>query len=442
MSPRIPRDGWAIEVGQVFHTAPRIGRRGSLWIHRAEFDSLHSAFQRPANQICIDGPSGTGKTSLAWTYLELKEIPYVYVPITKSLTWQSFCRELARPSRRNTQRSHNLELEGGVSSGLPTAKFKVTLGRTHRPSDDEDYIKRMSETWNEHDVVRLMAEEDTSLLVDDFERANAELQVRIADLCKVLISQFPDSEAKVIVVGTEDTYRRLFSELPSLEHRIAGVSLGPFSDEGESWKFLTRGFEKLNLLHPANSKYLSQQKQVSLCIKAIYEAADGLPKSLNQLGQDIALEGENRKAVSAHDIVKNSHKMASHNWANHRRNYKPLLDLLERSRPAITLIRVLYQMGICRIHEGLTVADFVCNELSQFEVDSAFNELVDVKFMVRTGPTHDIIYVTNPTAAHALGVVLSSPERFKGAAKLVESYHQYQLAFPRRELTQLPPQED
>lgn len=83
---------WRDRVGRVFNTRPRIGvGKNRIWLSRKkEMESFQENFYNPGTHLCLDGPSGAGKTSLALTFLVKEEVRYTYVPLTKGMMWLDF----------------------------------------------------------------------------------------------------------------------------------------------------------------------------------------------------------------------------------------------------------------------------------------------------------------------------------------------------------------
>jgi hypothetical protein len=348
---------------------------------------------------------------------------------TASMTWIDFCRCLVG-APTNEESSLSGDIEVGLDKGLPVAKLRLSL-RSAR--DDLSLADRLANTWTEHDVARRLVELDAVLLIDDFERARDDLVLRIADLCKLLTQAYVSVNSRVVLVGSGDIYQRLLKQNPALDERVSQVSLGAFKYRNDARAFMILGFNRLNLWHPWNSRFPREFEQRSKCADAIWEAADGLPKSLNRLGYDIALRAEGRKAVSAHDIIDQSQKMTEEHWIQYAQEYPEVIAYLEATPAAVSIVRCLYEHGIARIHKLPHVIDRVATQgtatLTEAALEEAINDLASVGFLVRTGKSGELLFVRDPTAAHTLGVVMRDPSRFPGLPG-VPSKPALQLAFP------------
>jgi len=407
----------------IFTARPRIASgKNVLWQERRHSaQKFAGVMARAGAHVCLDGPSGVGKTSLALTYLFTEQIPHVSLQITTNMDWFQFCRQIITPVS-NQESSIFGDVELGLNHGLPTAKFRLSLGEKGRPIDDIEYMQKLASSYAEHDVARRLCDLNAVLYIDDVERANDILIARLSDLCKLLTQTYVSDRAKVVFVGSEDIYQRLYKKNPSLEERLIQVSLGAFKSPDYSWKLLTSGFEKLNLLHPGTSKFVDQKEKVGECINAIWEAADGLPKSLNRLGYDIAMRAASRQAtgISAYDILEEANQMTQDHWVQFGRQFQHILPYIGKSFAAALIVKAFYERGIARIQMyqqlfgKVQVAAKKDNiHVTSQEFEGALHGLVGMDFIVRTGKNGEILFVKHPTAAHALGVAMRNPARFK-----------------------------
>ena len=294
------------------------------------------------------------------------------------------------------------------------------------PSDNKTYAQGLTE----HDVARRLCELNVPLYIDDVERANDLLIGRLSDLCKLLTQQFESDNAKLLLVGSGEIYTRFYKKNPSLDERLLQVSLGAFKSKNDSWKFLTKGFERLRLRHPGNSGFAVQRVSLPGCIEAIWEAADGLPKSLNRLGQEIALKGKERKGVSNWDILSESNRMIEEHWKEYGREFSEVVRFLEKTSLATKILGCFYQEGIARIHQFTTITKHISQAAtkadppySMQEVDDTINKLVELDFFVRTGKSGEIIFTKQLVAAHTLGVVMRNPSRFSHLSQFPDPAH-------------------
>lgn len=403
-------------MARIFTIRPRVARKGNLWLERKKARSrLADSLAAPGSHVCLDGPSGAGKTSLALTHVVTSDIKHVAVMLTGALAWPDFVRLLIQPPT-NDELALAADFEFGIDKGLPVAKLRVSLGEKGRPSDDIDLATKTANSWTEHDVARRLAEKNAMLIIDDLERASEPLIARIADLCKVMTQAYVSDNAKILLIGSGDIYQRIYRANSALDERIEQVSLGAFKYPKDTRLLITTGFDKLGLRHPWNSEFPEQRDMRTHCERAIWEAADGLPKSINKLGRAIALRGENRKGINAHDILDEAARMANEHWIEYSQDFPEVLEYVEQEALAASLVEHLYENGIARIHKTTTIMAAIHRDhpdTAMEQLETVLECLQKVDFLVRTGKSGELVFVKHPTKAHTLGVAMRSPERFR-----------------------------
>jgi hypothetical protein len=418
------RQKWAKKVSEVFNTMPRDGTR-TLWLPRTSIENrLAEVLDNRGVHICLDGPTGTGKTSLALTLLNRLKIKYKLIQVTKSMGWSEFCKRLISTSS-NKETSVSAEVEFGVDHLIPQGKLKLSIGTKGRASDKLELLEAIASKWTEHDVCQLLADKNVLLLIDDFERASEEFIRNVSDMCKLLTQSYQNPYAKIVVVGTDDICRRLYDANPSLESRLEQISLGTLPTRNDSWRFLSMGFDVLRLRHPANERFTKKEELLE-CVQAVYEAADGLPKSLNELGWKISLKGLGRTRISPTDIKEITAQMPLDNLRKYKSEYPKIIKCFTSNPIVRAVLQHLYHEGIGQIHNWSDVEAALAETYSEEQVEHAICELIDAKFLVRTGIHGDILFVTSPPLAHTLGVLVTYPDKYKAPAL----FRKGQLVFP------------
>jgi hypothetical protein len=426
------RQKWAKRVGEIFNTMPRDGNN-AVWLPRKEMeDKFSDLIENRGVHICLDGPTGTGKSSLAFTVLNKLKIKYKLIQIAKSTDWLEFCKMLVLPNS-NEESSVSAKIEVGLDKLLPQGKFEFSYGAKGRPADDLALTEAIISKWSEHDVCKMMAKENLLLFIDDFERANDNLVSNISDMCKLLTQSYKNTYAKIIIVGTGTICKRLFEANPSLESRLEQISLGTLPTPNHSWKFLLMGFEALGLAHPANDK-LSKLDELYECIQYAYEAANGLPKSLNELGRKISLEGFGRKRVSPSDIKNVASQIPLENLKRYKSEFPKIYKCVENNPAVRSVLQHLYEEGIGHIHNWTDVEAFLLETFPVEQIEQAICELVEVNFLVKTGLSGDVLFVSNPSLAHTLGVIVSYPDKYKIPA--IHRRGQLVLPFLKKDIEQ------
>lgn len=421
---------WHDRVSTIFSIFPRSGSvQTTLWVDRQDKTAQFSEkYLRLGGHVCLDGPTGSGKTSFVWTYLEKQAVRYVQVQLTKHLDWPGFCHLLIDPETYSDE-TCTTDLEAGMDKLLPVLKFRISLG-AKKESDKYDYIQKASATWTEHDVARRMKELNATLLVDDVEQGNDVLVARLSDLCKLLTQTYVAPNARVIFVGSNEIYRRIYQHNKSLEGRLFQVSLGGFTRPELSVSLIRRGLRRLDLWNPWHNPDPSERRKSAICSEKIWEAADGSPKLLNELGNDIVADLEGKRRVPAQLIVERADRMVQDNWVRHSATFPEVYRFLCEHPIAEEIVRFIYKNGIFRIFEVSRIVDHVRNVNSNFTAEQTEKHLAGLcalEFCVRTGQNNEVIFIRQPTAAHQLGVAALHPERFQSFAELVNGQRPVEL---------------
>lgn len=209
------------------------------------------------------------------------------------------------------------------------------------------------------------------------------------------------------------------------------MSLGTIDDKSYSWNFLLQGFDILKLKHPVlefNKKYKGvTEKDVEDCRLACYEAADGLLKSLNELGRAIAKSATVNRRVSKASILMVSRELLERNIKRFNNDYPVLSKLIQKSPFVKDIVTYLFDKGIGRIHNWYDVLDSFKVETDECQIENAIRELVEVDFITRTGYDGEVLFVTNPTLAHTLGAVISNPDKYRVPRAFLLENKQYVL---------------
>lgn len=406
------------EINKVFYTTPRDGyMKDNLWIKRKEEEYLNSILDDLGVSVCIDGPTGTGKSSLAITMLKKKKLNHILIQVTKNMTWKDFCRRLLNGKVNNSNNAINIGVDIGVEKGLPLFKIHWGLNSTDNSLEDLELEDKIINRMTDVNICEFLYSKQVSLLIDDFERASDEILSNIGEMCKLLTESFISEKSKLIIVGTDDIYRRLTKFNISLEGRLKELSIGTVDNKTDSWKFLNDGFSKLNLRHPTQ-EYFNRTKgvtkeDVTECSLACYDAADGLLKSLNELGKEIVKNASVNQRISKATIINVSKKYLENNIRKFNQDFPIFTTLLKRNTFAKMIAIYFYENGIGKIHNWEEIYNKINVKVDEAQIENAICELVDINFLTRTGYNGETLFVTNPTFAHTVGVILSKTERYE-----------------------------
>ena len=289
----------------------------------------------------------------------------------------------------------------------------------------------IAKTWSEGDVCNALVDEGALLLVDDFEKASPELVTRVADIIKLLTQSYKHPKVKLIIVGTEDFYQKILAADNSLESRLKEVSVGTLPDPGYSWQLLVKGFEALKLRHPENSKYPEQREQITECIKSVYRYADGLPKSLTDLGYQIVKDRYDGTGVSANSIISISTKLLRERVDSYRFEFAKLMSIVSKNKATRAILAYLIERGVGNVHSWYETLTFLLSEkdFSQKEIENGLKILVENGLITQTGYSKNTLYFNHLTLAHTLGVVSSTPEKYGLTPADVSPFKQLKLPF-------------
>jgi hypothetical protein len=405
-------------VGIVFNTLPRIaGSSGTIWIDRAkEQEKFDFYVATQGDHVVVDGPTGTGKTSLAFTGLQAQKREFARVVVTEGMQWSRLCAEAMGPA---TATGSTTVHSFGIDTGLPTLVFKRHEATPGDPPPHVKHVPDWAQKIDEHSLARAMIAAKVSLMIDDVEAADEALILRMANLAKLLSSD-PSCPvaAKVVFVGTGDVFRRLYLAKPQLEGRMRQVSLGTLPERGRSWDFLRQGFERLGRRHAG--VIADDKRHMKRVVETVFAAADGLPKALNELGKEIARPAKDHD-IRASDVIDAAVKKAQDNWRRYRREAKRVIEGLRAFPGARAVASHMHEVGIGIIHHADDVHSALAAKWTAEQVDFGIEQLVALRFATRTGRDREVLFVQEPALAHTLGVVLQNPAEYRGADELASA---------------------
>lgn len=417
---------WQDQINQVFDARPRDGTKVKNWLTREEEKPLELEIKKPYRHICVDGPSGTGKSSLALTCLARAKSSFVAIQTTKNMSWEEFCRCLIKKPERRITPKVGFSAKGGLQSGLPNFEGQVSLEVSEAQGKD---IEEIAKTWTEADACHAMVNQNVSLLIDDFERASPELIVRLSDMAKLLIQTYTSPSSKLIYVGTDDIYRKLIDANHSLEGRLNEITVGSFPQSKQNnapWAYLSSGFKLLSLdsfpgsenrrqylIKQANSKLLLQTdlKEHAECLNATHIAANGLPKSLTELGYNIVADitPDIGRTISATRIVDKANEMLKNKISRVKKGLPDLRTQLKKNSSVKIVLHGLLDSGAGKIfNQSILTTEF--SALSSDELSDTIGILVSANLLVQTGSNNETIFFKDLTFAHTLRMLMADPK--------------------------------
>lgn len=197
---------WNARVNLVFHTGPRDGASPhAVWLSRYKVEKqFNDLLYQDGVHICVDGPSGTGKTSLVKTQLSRAKLRFLEVQLARSTDWSDFCRRIFEDIAR-VDSTLSVEVLAGFKGLIPEGAVKLSYSSKRKARDSVADWKDIGSVLNEADICRAVQSSKAILFIDDFEKADQNLTIRISDLCKIATQSF---KCKVVVAGTGDVYLR------------------------------------------------------------------------------------------------------------------------------------------------------------------------------------------------------------------------------------------
>jgi hypothetical protein len=198
---------------------------------------------------------------------------------------------------------------------------------------------------------------------------------------------------------------------------------------------LTRGFDKLNFKHPdyelKNKIGKISYDDIKDCKDSCYDAADGLLKSINELGSELARNATQNRRISKATILEVSKKLLEKNIARFSQYYPIVFKILNQNVVAKKIIIALYSKGIGQIHNWDDIANALLGDSvdDAKQIEDAICQLVEIEFLTRTGYNGEILFVTNPTLAHTIAAVINNPKKYSVPRSFMIENNQFVLPF-------------
>jgi hypothetical protein len=115
-----------------------------------------------------------------------------------------------------------------------------------------------------------------------------------------------------------------------------------------------------------------------------------------------------------------------------RRESRGIVNCIKENPTAEAVLLNLYEEGIGQIHDWEEISKVLSDKFSNDQIEHALCELVELKFLTLTGRYSDVLFVSQPTLAHTLGVVWSEPDRYDLPPELRVNREQLVFPFKRR----------
>lgn len=426
-----PERKWTEQVNRIFSLKPRNGATAhSFWLDREPIERQFDDFlHQEGVHICVDGPSGTGKTSLVTTGLSKSKRKFFEFQWKKHTTWSSFCRKIIGDLTRE-ESNFSVDVLAGFKGLRPEASLKLSFGKKKSGKQDTALWREIGDLIDEDDVARVIELSGRVLFIDDFEKAEQKLVVRIADLCKSLTQSY---KGKVVIVGTNDIYRRLLAADIALDSRLKELSVGVLSSPDDAWRFLSLGFQRLGLVDP-QSKY--SHKKISYddlraCKEQVYDAVDSLPKALTEFGRELCLEKRFREEITTEEMRRSAEVYFYKRVSELEQLFPEFAKLFTSTVEVRIVMEAIYSWPIGAIIKVDELHRIIPDKsrLTRDQVEHALASLAKKEIIALTGKSRGTIFVTNLPLAHTFGVCVQKRDKYQLAERTYGKIGQLSLPF-------------
>ncbi|MBA7572620.1 hypothetical protein ES708_14403 [subsurface metagenome] len=153
------------------------------------------------------------------------------------MTWRDFCRKLLN-AKVNKNISVDFGVDTGIEKGLPLFKIHFGFKSNNNSIENLEYEENIINRMTDDIICEILHNRKITLLIDDFERASYEIFSNVGEMCKLLTESYISDKTRLVIVGTDDIYRRLTKFNKALEGKLKELSLGTIDNKNESWNFL------------------------------------------------------------------------------------------------------------------------------------------------------------------------------------------------------------
>ncbi|WP_298242701.1 AAA family ATPase [uncultured Bradyrhizobium sp.] len=393
----------AAQVSLAFSTQPTRGDNEELWLRREALEREVSYQLGTTDQhLCIDGPSGTGKTSLVQKIFSNRSRDFMHVQLSKDMHWKDFCRQFVEIPRR-TKVSREASAKGILNLFKFGGEFNFKYGDEFSEKDSYELQLKKAEQWGAHDVAKWVHDNKLVLVVDDFEVADEDTVGRIAAVCKLLGQSF---EGKLVLVGTDDILKRLLKANPALTHRISEITVGGLANAGESVGYLNSKFDFLDIKTPASDRRLTRTEKLQYA-EYIFDAANGLMKQLNWLGQHLVAKVGSGNRLTLPTVREVCRKIIADFRLENRDSIRNISRVIENNADFSDVFSFLVSRSVSSITRLSEIDEHLSGKYRADSIKSALEYLEESGIIVTTGVSEVRVFFKNPPLMNCIAAHLS-----------------------------------
>ncbi len=417
------------EVSDVFGSQPRVG--GKYWWERdKEIETgLLTLFEESTSKkvIILDGPTGAGKTSLAYRTLFKSKASYNYIAVDDDTNWKTFCRGVLSIPKHEAA-SDKRKLGFSIRSYLPTGSDDTEHTASYDALKDLEYVDRYLEQITTDTLVEAIIRDDTALIIDDFEKANNELVKKIANLAKKLSNpSTAGCSSKMIIISCRRSFEDIIDVDDTLDGRIYHITLGGLKGPKESWGFLCKGFNYLEIKHPSNSGLQGEKGKEKDCARYAYDATGGILKNLTELGEKMARKSYRNRSLKSGVAINLSKQAAQENIDKYVRRLDTTTELVSKNEHVESVINYLYANGITISHAFADIQSDIERKHPEVSVESGISTLINHEYLVPTGMNGSKVFVRKPNYALAFSVARYRADQYRVLGAMKEKSNQANL---------------
>lgn len=406
------------DVDQIFGAAPRTRDSEAFWFNRSAIESQIADRLAQNAHICLNGPTGSGKTSLALTFAEEMQRRrrfdlVVHHQIESDDDWHLTCKAIFLSCEGTLPSTELAAAEGGWSGTGP----KLTASSKHFANyEEEERASNATRSWNAGSLLRYLETKRAIVVIDNAEKLSADLARRFADFGKKAVTK----GYSVWFVGSGSVLGKILPNDPSLLLRFDEVTVTRLVGQGEPWAVIETGLTKLGFRHPFNSKLEREKQRRDQCAPAVFDATGGLLKATIALGRLLAMRELSRggDSVTVADVLEAAKDLvrdgAHHCDAQIVGRLVSLRRDKARSRAAqgaLWIIEAMLKVGATEVAPVANIRMSLPNVM-QDTFTEALELLVEKKVVLLLGRANEKVMFVEPDLMHFYRIVSRHPDQW------------------------------